>query len=99
MKAKDTLITFVVGVATGAVLGILFAPDSGKNTRDKLSYRLDKLQEKLRETIQDLMKQQEEAISTAKVEGQKVVSDAISQAEKLMEEVEAIRRQVSSKKG
>jgi gas vesicle protein len=98
MKAKDTLITFAVGVATGAVLGILFAPDSGKNTRDKLSYRLDKLQEKIKETIQDLMKQQEEAISSAKVESQKVVTDAISQAEKLMEEVEAIRKQVSTKK-
>lgn len=98
MKARETLFTFAIGLAVGAIAGILFAPDTGKNTRDKLSFQLDKIQEKLQETIKELLKGQEEAISSAKVESQKVISDAISQAEKLMEEVEAIRKQVANKK-
>jgi gas vesicle protein len=37
MSAKSTLLTFLAGAAAGAVAGILLAPDSGVNTRRRLS--------------------------------------------------------------
>ncbi|MFB3057603.1 MAG: YtxH domain-containing protein, partial [Ignavibacteriaceae bacterium] len=34
-KSTNTLLSFLLGAATGAILGILYAPDKGSNTRDK----------------------------------------------------------------
>jgi gas vesicle protein len=36
MNSEKTVLGLLAGIATGALLGILFAPDSGKNTRDKI---------------------------------------------------------------
>jgi len=37
MSAKNVLIGTLIGMGTGAVLGLLFAPDKGSTTRKKLS--------------------------------------------------------------
>jgi gas vesicle protein len=37
MKTSNVILGILAGAAVGAVVGILFAPDSGKNTRDKIS--------------------------------------------------------------
>lgn len=36
-KKNNILLTFLAGAAAGAVLGILFAPDRGSNTRKKIT--------------------------------------------------------------
>jgi gas vesicle protein len=40
-KGSNTLIAFLTGAAVGAILGILYAPEKGSVTREKLSFRLD----------------------------------------------------------
>ena len=44
------VVALLAGLAAGAALGILFAPDSGDETRDKLSESLKKLGDSIKET-------------------------------------------------
>jgi len=92
-----TLLAFVTGVATGAALGILYAPDKGVNTRDRLSYRLGKYRDQLQNLIADLVTQADLPESLAKTEGKRVVDDAREKAERLLSDVEALMGQIKSK--
>ena len=95
-KSSGNLLAFVIGAATGSILGILYAPDKGINTRDKLSYRLDKYKKQLEELLDDLLKGKVEISSTAKKEGQKVVSEARQKAESLLNDVDDLIGQIKS---
>jgi gas vesicle protein len=44
------ILALVAGVAAGAALGILFAPDKGTDTRDRLSESLNNLADSIKDT-------------------------------------------------
>jgi gas vesicle protein len=44
------IVALLAGIAAGAALGILMAPESGTETRDKLSESLKKLTDSIKET-------------------------------------------------
>ena len=50
-NSTNSLISLLVGLMLGGILGILFAPDKGNNTRDRLSFRLNKYKRKLENLI------------------------------------------------
>ncbi len=95
-KGSSNLLAFVIGAATGAIIGILYAPDKGSNTRDKLSYQLDKYKKQLEDLLEDLINGKDEVSSTAKVKGQKVVSEARQKAEQLLNDVDDLIGQIKS---
>jgi gas vesicle protein len=95
MKSSRVLLAFLGGLATGAVLGVLFAPDTGKNTRDKLSYQLDKYMKKLKEMLG-------QEIDGNEVSGRIKPSPDISKqdykkAEELLREVESLLDDIKTK--
>ena len=56
MGSGKVVLGVLAGVAVGATLGILFAPDKGSNTRKKISRKADDYTEELEEQFNHLVK-------------------------------------------
>ena len=55
-KIANTLLGLVAGSAVGIGLGILFAPDKGKNTRKKIKNSVSDKVDELKEQLESLTK-------------------------------------------
>lgn len=96
-NSSKSLLAFLFGAATGAIIGLLYAPEKGTHTREKLSFMLDKYKNELEDLVQELVKTKTATESVAKSEGQKVIKNAKDKAEKLLEDVDDLIGQIKSK--
>jgi gas vesicle protein len=83
-SALEVAVSFLIGAATGFVLGVLFAPASGKETRDKIKTQASKTGEKAKEGYDKISKEAEKGILVVK--------------EKAQEGIEAIKEFLEKKK-
>ncbi len=93
-KRSNSTLAFLLGAATGAILGILYAPDKGSSTRDKLSFLVDKYKNELEVIIESMIEREEGTSTVAKEKGKKVISDAKDKAEKLLKDVDDLIGQI-----
>lgn len=82
--ALEVAVSFLIGAAAGFVLGVLFAPASGKETRKKIKDQAVKTGEKAKEGYDKFAREAEKSIQYVK--------------EKTQDGVEAIREFIEKKK-
>jgi len=82
--ALEVAVSFVIGAAAGYIVGVLFAPASGKETREKLHEEINKTGEKAKENYDKIAKEAEKGIKVVR--------------EKTQEGLEAIREFIDKKK-
>ena len=80
----EVTLSFLVGAATGFILGILFAPASGTETRKKIQEEMSKKGEQAKEGYEKIAKEAEKGIKVVK--------------EKTQEGIDAIKEFVDKKK-
>jgi gas vesicle protein len=54
MKASNAFLGILAGIATGALIGILVAPDKGSRTRRKILNKSEDLNEMLNDKVEEL---------------------------------------------
>ena len=93
--SKDFLLGVISGAVIGGLVGMLYAPDKGSTTRDRLSYRLGHYLDELTQLIESLRNEQA-IISNAKMQGDQVVEDAKKRAEELRSEVDELLKTINT---
>lgn len=75
MKTKNTLVGILSGMAAGALLGILFAPDKGSNTRKKIKRKSNKYASEAKGKAGDVLENLSQKYDNLKVEGKQFIAD------------------------
>ncbi len=94
-KTAGSLLLFISGILTGTLVGVLYAPDKGSNTRDRVTFRLEKYKVKLEELLTDLVRSRDALPdSVAKSDGEKVINEAREKAKQLLDDVDNLLGQI-----
>ena len=75
MRSSKVLLGVLAGVAVGALLGVLFAPDKGAVTRSKLSKKGEDFAEDLQSKFNDFIDSMSEKFEEAKEEGENMANE------------------------
>ncbi len=93
----SSIFTFLLGIVAGGVIALLYAPEKGSNTRDKLSFLLDKYRKRLEGVIDEFVDGEEQKLSNeAKSEGERRIKDAKDKAEQLLDDVNGLITKIKS---
>ncbi len=79
-SAVEVTLSFLLGTAAGFILGILFAPASGEETRKKIQEGAAKTGEKAKESYERITKEAEKGIQIVKektTEGVAAIKDFV----------------------
>jgi gas vesicle protein len=95
-SALEVAVSFVIGAAAGFILGVLFAPASGKETRQKIKDQAAKAGDKAKEGYDKLSKEAEKGIKVVKEKTQEGIDAIKDFIEKKKEEYAKKTQDVAS---
>jgi gas vesicle protein len=90
MSTGKVVIGVLAGVAVGALLGVLFAPDKGSETRKKLAQKGEDSVEALREKLDDLITSFAEKFETAKAEAGELLAKGENQVQEIKKDLKSV---------
>jgi gas vesicle protein len=90
MSSGKVLLGLLAGVAAGATLGILFAPDKGETTRRRISQKGEDYAEGLEDKFNEFLDNLSNKFETAREEATRIAKDGKFKAENAEAEVAAM---------
>jgi gas vesicle protein len=87
MKNSEVVIGVLSGLAVGAVLGVLFAPDKGSNTRKKISEKGTDLKDTILGNINDFVSSIENQYSNFASNAEDAIEDGKSKIDEMSNKI------------
>lgn len=87
MKKSNVILSVIGGLATGALLGILFAPDKGKNTRKKIKDKSMNLKKNIEEDFDNFLQEMEEKYQSVSENAKEILEKGKAKIEKEIEKI------------
>jgi gas vesicle protein len=94
---SKVLLGVLAGVATGAILGVLFAPDRGDETRRKLAQGSQDLGDNLKTKFGDLKENVADKYQTAKQSAADLIEQGKSKASRVAEALKSDTKNIASR--
>jgi len=91
------LIGLIAGSALGAIVGLLYAPKSGKELRDDIRAKSNEYLDDADQYIQDAKVKAKDLINEGKKKSEELIVDAKSKSEELLKEAQKIFDEAKSK--
>jgi len=89
MRKSTFILTTISAAATGVALGMLFAPDKGEQTRDKLSKKSHEYADYASDWFDELVEAVSQSIDQAEEETADLVDKAKTSAKKTADEAQS----------
>ena len=87
MSTGKIVIGLLAGIAAGAALGILFAPDKGTNTRKKISRKSEDMMDDLKEKFEDMMEDVTEKLDSVKACAEDIIEKGRTRVQEVKKEM------------
>ena len=85
-RSSDSILALLAGAAIGVGIGILFAPDKGSKTREKIKNSLDDLKDEVKTKFNSAEEEAKEKFSQTKDELKETVENLLSKSSYKAEE-------------
>lgn len=86
MSTGKIVVGVLAGIATGAAIGILFAPDKGSKTRGKIARKSTDTVDDLKKSFASLIDEITDQFEGNKEEGKAAAAEVLKKAEKKVKE-------------
>ncbi len=87
MSRGNILVSVIIGSFIGALLGVLFAPDKGENTRKQIAKKSDEYGDLVKTELDDFVKTMRKKYESALNDTEEIISKGKAKAEELRNEV------------